>query len=80
MDDIDGDGMDDALFSYENIIYAIAENDKGEGELLWTATFGSDSWQGELGDIVIADVDGTGKAQILVNTASGYLFALGSTK
>ena len=80
MADIDGDGRDEALFSYENIIYAIAENDKGEGELLWTATFGSDSWQGELGDIVIADVDGTGKAQILVNTASGYLFALGSTK
>lgn len=77
MADIDGDGRDEALFTQANLLYAVGENGKGEGELLWKAVFGPDSWNGQTGDVVIADIDGSGHAQILVTTASGYLYGLG---
>ena len=80
MADIDGDGRDEALFTQANVLYAVGENEQAEGELLWRVIFEPDSWFGQLGDVVIADVDGSGKAHILVSTASGYLYGLGSTR
>jgi hypothetical protein len=78
--DIDGDGRDEALFIDCNILYAIGENKNGLGEILWRATFQGNRYNADLGEVVIADVDGTGRPQILLNTASGYLYGLGSVQ
>jgi hypothetical protein len=76
--DIDGDGEDEALIVNGNILHAIGENEAGAGETLWRATFTpATSWT-EHGYPVIADVDGSGRPQILVNSALGYLYGLGS--
>jgi hypothetical protein len=41
--DLDGDGRDEALFTYGNVLYAIGEDDDGGGHLAWQATFAPDS-------------------------------------
>ncbi|MGI9271081.1 MAG: hypothetical protein ACR2QT_04855, partial [Woeseiaceae bacterium] len=69
--DIDGDGRDEALFNDCNVLYAIGENSAGQGEILWRATFQNNRYDADLGEVVIADVDGSGRPQILINTASG---------
>ena len=74
--DLDGDGRDEALFTYGNVLYAIGEND-GVGHLAWKATFAPDSWGALLGELSIADVDGTGRPHVLVNTQSGHLYGIG---
>jgi hypothetical protein len=75
--DLDGDGRDEALFTYGNVLYAIGEDDDGGGHLAWQATFAPDSWRALLGDLSIADVDGTGRPHVLVNTQSGHLYGIG---
>ena len=75
--DLDGDGRDEALVFNGNVLHAIGENTLGKGEVLWTATFEPDFGWNEHGVPVVADVDGSGRPQILINTASGYLIALG---
>ena len=75
--DLDGDGRDEALFTYGNVLYAVGEDDDGGGHLAWQVTFAPDSWRALLGDLAIADVDGTGRPQVLVNTQSGYLYGIG---
>ena len=75
--DLDGDGRDEALFTYGNVLYAIGEGEDGSGHLAWYATFRPNSWEAMLGDLAIGDVDGTGKPQILVNTESGHLYGIG---
>jgi hypothetical protein len=76
--DIDGDGEDEALIVNGNILDAIGENESGTGETLWRATFTpADRWM-EHGYPLIADVDGSGKPQIIVNSALGYVYGLGS--
>ncbi|MGI9235395.1 MAG: hypothetical protein ACR2RD_17315 [Woeseiaceae bacterium] len=76
--DIDGDGRDEALFNDCNFLYAIGENGAGQGEILWRATFRDNRWNADLGEVVVADVDGSGRPQILINTSSGYLYGLGN--
>ncbi len=75
--DLDGDGRDEALFTYGNVLYAIGENDDGVGHLAWKATFAPNSWGALLGELSIADVDGTGRPNVLVNTESGHLYGIG---
>jgi hypothetical protein len=75
--DLDGDGRDEALFTYGNVVYAIGEDDDGGGHLAWQATFAPEPWQALLGDLAIGDVDGTGRPHVLVNTESGHLYGLG---
>jgi len=75
--DLDGDGRDEALFTYANVLYAIGEGEDGSGHLAWYATFAPNSWEALLGDLAIGDVDGTGRPQILVNTESGHLYGIG---
>jgi hypothetical protein len=75
--DIDGDGKDEALFNDCNFLYAIGEKSPVEGEFLWRVTFPDNQYNADLGDVVIADVDGSGRPQIIVNTASGYIYGLG---
>lgn len=77
MGDIDGDGRDEALFNDCNFLYAIGENNAGQGEILWRAKFLDNRYDADLGEVVIADVDGSGRPQILINTSSGYLYGLG---
>lgn len=78
MGDIDGDGREEALFNDCNFLYAVGENSAAQGEILWRATFLDNRWNADLGEVVIADVDGSGRPQILINTASGYLYGLGN--
>ncbi|MGI9271757.1 MAG: hypothetical protein ACR2QT_08285, partial [Woeseiaceae bacterium] len=49
-----------------------------QGEILWRATFQNNRYDADLGEVVIADVDGSGRPQILINTASGYMYGLGA--
>lgn len=78
MGDLDGDGRDEALVMNGNVLHAIGEGSRGKGEFLWRATFEPHFGWTEHGYPVIADVDGTGKPQILMNTTSGYLYGLGA--
>ena len=75
--DLDGDGRDEALFTYDNVLYAVGEDNDGSGHLAWQATFAPGPWQATLGDLAIGDVDGTGRPHVLVNTESGHLYGLG---
>ncbi len=75
--DLDGDGREEAIFAYENVIYCIGETVEGIGRVEWKATFGSNFWESEIGELAIASIDGSGNPQILLNTASSYIFSLG---
>ena len=55
---MDGDGLDEALFTHKNNIYAVGVDVQVGAVLLWQAIFEPDSWDGHLGEVVIADVDG----------------------
>lgn len=80
--DLDGDGRDEVLAVSGSRLVAIAESGEGQGVIRWEAVFDGnpDSWANELGSAVIADVDGDGQPKILVNTADGYLVALGQER
>ena len=78
--DLDGDGLDEALFTHKNNIYAVGVDAQVGAVLLWRATFEPSSWLGQLGEVVIADVDGSGIPQLIVNTASGYMYGLGQSR
>lgn len=73
--DLDGDGRDEVYFTQGNVLYALAEIG-GNGTWLWRATFAP--YYNEFSTAVIADVDGTGRPQILINHPDGYLFGLGN--
>lgn len=76
--DLDGDGRDEVIFAQKNTLYAIAESN-GQPQIRWQATFGDDDWWlDRLGSPVIADVEGLGHPQILVNTSGGRLLSFGS--
>jgi outer membrane protein assembly factor BamB len=75
--DLDGDGRDEVVFTVQSAMHALAE-EGGEGVIRWSARLeGGGSWETRLGAPVIADIDGSGWPAILVNTASGHLYALG---
>ena len=76
--DIDGDGRDEVVFSHRNKIYALAEQ-QGQGVLRWRATIGDQSWGNQAGPVVIADVMNNGRPQLLINTSSARLYALGAS-
>ena len=76
--DLDGNGRDEALIMNGSTLHAIGENAQGQGVELWRASFEPASGWTEHGEPIIADVDGTGRPQILINTRNGYLYALGS--
>ena len=76
--DLDGDGRDEALFTHENNIYAVGVDQQVGAVLLWQVQAEPDAWFAELGDVVIADVDGSGMPQLIVNTSSGYIYGFGS--
>ena len=75
--DDDGDGRDEVVFTHQNVVYALAEQN-GEAVLRWRGEVGGSIWEHELGPPVIADVRGQGEPQILLNTAGGFLISLGS--
>jgi hypothetical protein len=75
--DLDGDGREEAIFAYGNVIYCIGETVEGTGRVEWKATFGSNFWESEIGELAIASIDGSGNPQILLNTASSYIYSLG---
>ena len=76
--DLDGDGRDEGLFTQKNVLYAVGEDEKGQGTFRWKVTIGEE--YGEcLSDVTVADVYGNGTPQILVTTASGHLYALGDS-
>lgn len=80
--DIDGDGYAEALFSAQDYLYAVGAVD-GELKVLWRVRFADDAnnvYAGTLGDVIIADVTGDGRPQILVTTESNHLYALGSSE
>jgi hypothetical protein len=78
--DLDGDGRDEALFTYENCIYAVGVDQQAGAVLLWQVRVEPDAWLAELSEVVIADVDGSGNSQLIVNTSSGYIYGFGSLK
>ncbi len=71
--DLDGDGRDEVLISVGNVLRVVGE-ESGQGLLRWRATFVAEP--GELNP-VIADVDGSGRPQILINISTAYLYSLG---
>jgi hypothetical protein len=73
--DLDGDGRDEVYFTQGNVLYALAEIG-GAGAWLWRATFGAE--YNEFSTAVIADVDGSGRPQILINSPDSYVFSLGN--
>ena len=75
--DLDDDGRDEALFTYKNNIYAVGVDPGAGAVLLWQVQVEPDEWLAELGEVVVADLDGSGKPQLIVNTASGYLYGFG---
>jgi len=75
--DLDGDGRDEALFTHKNNIYAVGVDPQAGAVLLWQVRVEPNEWFAELGDVVIADVDGSGMPQLIVNTASGYIYGFG---
>ena len=75
---VSGDGRDEALIMNGNILHAIGVDARGKGEFRWRATFEPDWGFTEHGVPVIADVDGSGRPQILINTVNGYLYGLGN--
>lgn len=75
--DIDGDGFDEALFTFWDTLVALGIRGDGSFGILWRASF-DEAWT--LGDVAIADVDGTGRPRILVANNLNHLYALGSNK
>lgn len=80
--DLDGDGRDEAYIVAQNVLYAFGEN-AGQGEMRWRATFGrtefqeGNDWLNEFGYPVIADLDASGRPQIIINSPDGYVYGLG---
>ena len=72
--DLDGDGRDEALFTHKNNIYAIGVDPGAGAVLLWQVRVEPDEWLAQLSEVVVADVDGSGRPQLIVNTASGYIY------
>lgn len=72
--DLDGDGREEVYFTLQNFLYALAEIDGG-GQIIWRVTFSPVT--DEYSTPVIADVDGSGRPQILINTPDAYLYSLG---
>jgi len=70
--DLDGDGRDECLYTVANVLYAIAASESGSAGLVrWQMRFPAD-----LGPLSLADVEGSGIAQILVICADGYLYGV----
>jgi hypothetical protein len=76
--DLDSDGRDEALFTHKNMIYAVGVDQKVGAVLLWQVRVEPDAWLAQLSDVVIADVDGSGTPQLIVNTSSGYIYGFGN--
>lgn len=71
--DIDGDGRDNYLVGLPNGNLVALEEKEGRGAVLWTYTF-------DIGirDVIVADVDGDGFAEIIVETEEGCIRVLAS--
>jgi hypothetical protein len=71
---IDGDGRDECVFTIGPTLYAV-------GTAKGTPTTGAVLWKfdlpGTAGLVTIADVDGSGTAQIIVPCADGHVYGLG---
>lgn len=72
--DVDGDGRDECIFPIGKTLYAIGATREGKaGQIVWKL---------DLPDIVgpaaILDTDGSGRAQIVVTCADGYVYGVGA--
>jgi hypothetical protein len=73
--DIDGDGRDNFLMGLSNGELIALDEHEGSGIPLWRAAVGA-----ALRDVLIADVDGNGKAEIIVETDDGRIRILGKVR
>ena len=75
--DLDGDGKEEVVYTHRSTVVVLAEENNA-GVERWSVVLQEDNWWPfALGSPVIADVDGWGLPQILLNTANGYLLSLG---
>jgi outer membrane protein assembly factor BamB len=72
--DINGDGREEMLFTAGNTLYCVGSSEAGtaaRGALLWKIDLPAG-----VGPPVIADVDGSGKASILLVGVDGYVYCV----
>lgn len=69
--DLDGDGRDEALFVLGNNLYCLETAETGEGRIAWQFLMPATT-----GPPAIADVEGSGRASILLAGVDGYLYCL----
>ena len=80
MGDIDGDNRDEAVFTVKNVLHALGSNAAGNAvKLRFSAKVDNNEYDRQLGDAIIADVDGGGAMQIVVNTSDGFILGLGES-
>ena len=71
--DINGDGRDEAVFAMGSTLYCLGTEASGSvGKLLWQLDLPATA-----GRPCIADVDGRGKASIIVAGSDGYVYCIG---
>jgi len=69
--DLDGDGQDNFLVALPDGRLVALDEHAGKGAVLWTVTFGAG-----VKEAIIADVDGDGLAEIVVDLDNGYVKVL----
>jgi hypothetical protein len=70
VDDLDGDGRWEVLFGDRHGLHALGERGR-KPRLLWTLPFDR-----TVGEPILADADGDGRAEILVPVEDGQLYCL----
>lgn len=71
--DLDGDGREECIFPTGNVLYAVGERSGSRGaEFRWKLTLPA-----AMGPLAVADVEGTGRAQLVVVCEDGYLYGIG---
>ncbi len=75
--DVNGDGRDECVFTMGRALYAVGIAAHGDA----TTPTGSVLWRLDLpstaGPVAIADMQGTGKVQIVVTCADGFVYGIG---
>jgi outer membrane protein assembly factor BamB len=71
--DLDGDGRDECVFAIDDTLYAVGTDAGGvAGEVCWTLKLPA-----RLGSPTIADVEASGKLQVIVACADGFVYGIG---
>ena len=73
--DLDGDSRDNFLVGLSNGQLLALDEREGQGFVLWRVPLNA-----AIRDVLIADVDGDGKAEILVETDDGRIRILGKVE